>query len=158
MSNHEALVKALLMKLILGQELVDTKFHIFSSRSTHLLLSRTGSSDATFVDFRGGSEFEDGITLDDYGYGSDSDLEDEEEVKANHTPPNDVTTILKGNVSESEDREDGDLLVVADTMCESDALAGPPQAETLIAPTPIQYKPQVFNYRNILVRDTAFRT
>ncbi|KAG1789703.1 uncharacterized protein HD556DRAFT_1538081 [Suillus plorans] len=117
-------------------------------------MSRTGSPDATFVDFGDGSEFEDGITLDDYGYGSDSDLEDEEEVKANPTPPSDVTTVLKGNISESDD----DLLVVADTMCESDALAGPPQAEALIAPTPIQYKPQVFNYRKILVRDAAFRT
>ncbi|KAG1789552.1 uncharacterized protein HD556DRAFT_1493122 [Suillus plorans] len=156
------------------------KFHVFSGRSTHPrkvlrlqalsandvvltarseffaeLLSRTGSpQDATFVDFGDGSEFEDGITLDDYGYGSDSDLEDEEEVKANPTPPSDVTTVLKGNISESDD----DLLVVADTMCESAALAGPPQAEPLIVPTPIQYKPQVFNYRKILMRDTAFRT
>jgi hypothetical protein len=36
MSNHQALVEALLMKSILGQELVDTKFHIFSGRSAHL--------------------------------------------------------------------------------------------------------------------------
>ncbi|KAG2047098.1 hypothetical protein BDR06DRAFT_976984 [Suillus hirtellus] len=185
MANHQALVEALLMKSILGQELVDTKFHMFSGRrSRHLrkvfrlqalsandvvltarseffaeLLSRTGSPDATFVDFGDGSEFEDGIPLDDYGYGSDSDLEDEEEVKAIHTPPSDVTTVLEGNISESEDHEDDDVLVVADTMCESDALAGPPQVETLrVTPTPVQYQSQVSNYRNILVRGTAFRT
>ncbi|KAG2083484.1 hypothetical protein BD769DRAFT_1724187 [Suillus cothurnatus] len=83
MSNHQALVEALLMKSILGQELVDTKFHIFSGCSAHLLkvvrlqalsandvvltacseflaelLSRAGSPDVTFVDFDGGSVFE----------------------------------------------------------------------------------------------------
>ncbi|KAG1854123.1 hypothetical protein C8R48DRAFT_776914 [Suillus tomentosus] len=183
MSNHQALVEALLMKSILGQELVDTKFHVFSGRSAHLrkvirlqdlsandivltarsvffaeLLSRTGSPDATFVDFDGGSEFADGIALDDYGYTSDSDLEDEEEEKASQTPPSDVSSVLKGNISESDDDDDDDLLVVADTRSESDALTSPPQAETPIAPTPIQHKPQAVNYRNILVRDTAFRT
>jgi hypothetical protein len=35
MSDHQALVEALLMKSILGQELVDTKFHLFSGRSAH---------------------------------------------------------------------------------------------------------------------------
>ncbi|KAG1808002.1 uncharacterized protein BJ212DRAFT_1385004 [Suillus subaureus] len=105
MSNHQALIEALLMKSILGQELVDTKFHIFSGRSAHprkvirlqalsandvvltarseffaQLLSRARSPDATF----------DGMTLDDYGYASDSDLEDEEEVKASQTPPSDL--------------------------------------------------------------------
>jgi hypothetical protein len=45
------------------------------------VLSKTESSqaDATFVDFVGDPEFEDDMPLDDYGYGSDSDLEDEEE-------------------------------------------------------------------------------
>lgn len=45
------------------------------------MLSKTESSqaDATFVDFVGDPEFEDDMPLDDYGYGSDSDLEDEEE-------------------------------------------------------------------------------
>ncbi|KAG1899616.1 uncharacterized protein F5891DRAFT_1189426 [Suillus fuscotomentosus] len=168
MSNHQAPVEALLMKSILGQQLVDTKLHTFSSRSAHPrkvirpqalfandvvliarseffaeLLSRTGSPDATFVDFDGGSEFEDGITLDDYGYASDSDLEDEEEDR---------------NISESENDEDDDILVLADTISENDALTGPSEAEKPIAPTLIQHQPQVVNYRNILMRDTAFRT
>ncbi|KAG1896542.1 uncharacterized protein F5891DRAFT_1175124 [Suillus fuscotomentosus] len=115
MSNHQALVETLLMKSILGQELVNTKFHMFSGRrSTNLL------------------------------------LEDEEEVKANHTPPSDVTTVLEGNISESEDHEDDDSLVVADTMCESDALAGPPQVETLITLTPIHINHKY--YRNFHTR------
>ncbi|KAG2114968.1 hypothetical protein BD769DRAFT_1363583 [Suillus cothurnatus] len=177
MSNHQALVEALLMKSILGQELVDTKFHIFSGCSAHLrkvvrlqalsandvvltarseffaeLLSRAGSPDATFVDFDGGSVFEDGMALDDYGYTSDSDLEDEEEVKASQMPASD----LKGNESDDDDDDDEDLLVVADAMSEIDTLTIPPQAVTPI--TPIQHKPRVVDCRNILVPDTAFRT
>jgi hypothetical protein len=90
MSDHQALVEALLMKSILGQDLVDTKFHLYSARlplsrkTSQLqalsandvvltarseffaeLLSRTGPSDATFVDFDDGSVFEDGMALDD---------------------------------------------------------------------------------------------
>ncbi|KAG2037930.1 hypothetical protein BDR03DRAFT_981933 [Suillus americanus] len=114
MSDHQALVEALLMKSILGQELIDTKFHLFSSRPPHPrkvsqlqalsandvvltarsvflgeLLSRTGPPDATFVDFDGSSAFEDGMALDDYGYASDSDLEDEEVETASQTLTND---------------------------------------------------------------------
>jgi hypothetical protein len=60
------------------------------------VLSQTGSPDATFVGFDGDSEFEDGMSFDDYGYASDSDLEDEEDAKANQMPPNDVTAVLEG--------------------------------------------------------------
>jgi hypothetical protein len=65
---------------------------------------------------------------------------------------------LQGNVSESDDDDDDDdedLLVVADAS-EIDTLTIPPQAVTPI--TPIQHKPRVVDCRNILVRDTAFRT
>ncbi|KAG1882433.1 hypothetical protein F4604DRAFT_1744055, partial [Suillus subluteus] len=182
MSDHQALVDALLMKSILGQELVDTKFHLFSGRSAHSrkvsqlqalsandvvltarsdflaeLLSRTAPPDATFVDFDSGSAFEDGMTLDDYGYASDSDLEDEEVEKASQTLTNDK----KGNTSESDENDD-DLLVVADGSCEVDSAvrdpipASPPQAVMPITSSPIQHT--VVNCRNILVRDTAFRT
>lgn len=183
MSDHQALVEALLMKSILGQELIDTKFHLFSSRPSHPrkvsqlqslsandvvltarsdflgeLLSRTGPPDATFVDFDGSSAFEDGMALDDYGYASDSDLEDEEVETASQTLTNDK----KGNTSESDENDDG-LLVVADGSCKVDSTvsdpipASPPQAVAPITYSPIQHIPAV-NSRNILVRDTAFRT
>ncbi|KAG1723782.1 uncharacterized protein EDB91DRAFT_1063214 [Suillus paluster] len=186
MSNHQALVEALLMKSILGQELVDTEFHLFSRRSenprkvTRLqalsandvaltarseffaeLLSRTGPSDVTFVDFDGGSVFEDGMALDDYGYASDSDLEDEEEEKekTGQKPVSDETAVLE-DMSESDD----DLLVVADAESEIDSKVGDPiptgpsQATASITSAPTQRKSQVVNCRNILVRDTAFKT
>ncbi|KAG0697502.1 hypothetical protein DFH29DRAFT_1003678 [Suillus ampliporus] len=193
MSNHQALVEALLMKSILGQELVDTQFHLFSGRSvnprkvTRLqalsandvvlaarsdffaeLSSRTGSTDATFVDFDGDSAFEDGMALDDYGYASDSDLgdEEEEEEKAGQTPVSDETAVLEGDMSESDDDDDDDddLLVVADARSEIDSTAGDPiptslpQAATPITSAPIQHKRSVVNCRDVLVRDTAFRT
>jgi hypothetical protein len=60
-----------------------------------IVLSRTGSPDTTFVDFDGDSEFEDGMAFDDYGYASDSDLEDEEEDKASQMPLIDGTAVLK---------------------------------------------------------------
>ncbi|KAG1794268.1 uncharacterized protein BJ212DRAFT_1490142 [Suillus subaureus] len=119
MSNHQALIEALLMKSILGQELAAQ--HIHASHPTPSLvrqrrcsdsaseffaqlLSRARSPDATFVDFDGGSAFDDGMALDDYGYASDSDLEDEEEVKASQTPPSDI----KGNTNKSDDDDDDD--------------------------------------------------
>ncbi|KAG1846633.1 hypothetical protein F4604DRAFT_1936298 [Suillus subluteus] len=173
MSNHQALVEALsVMKSILDQELMDMKFHIFSGCSAHLRkvlqLQALSANDVVLTlhsDFfcrmmgitttnlstsmmAQRSAFEDGMALDDYGYASDSDLEDEE-VKASQTPPSD----LKGNIRESDDDDD---LLVADARSEIDALTSPPQAAMPIIP--IQHKPRVVNYRNILVQDTAFRT
>ncbi|KAG1722910.1 hypothetical protein EDB19DRAFT_1765883, partial [Suillus lakei] len=185
-SDHQALVEALLMKSILGQELIDTKFHLFSGRSAHSrkvtrlqalsandvvltarseffaeLSSRTGPSDATFVDFDGSSALEDSIALDDYGYASDSDLEDDEEEKAGQTPVSDESAVLVGDMSASND---DDLLVVVDARSKIDSTVGdpipvsPPQAATSITSTPIQEKLTDASCRNILVRDTAFRT
>jgi hypothetical protein len=53
-------------------------------------LSRAESPDTTFVDFDGGSVFEDGMAHDDYRYTFDSNLEDEEEVKASQMPASDL--------------------------------------------------------------------
>lgn len=192
MSNHQALIEALLMKSILGQDLVDTKFHLFSSRSAHSrkvsrlqslsandvvlaacsdffaeLSSRTGLPDATFVDFEGGSALEDGMALDDYGYASDSDLEDDEDDDgASQMSVCDEAATLGGNTIQSDDNDD-DLLVVGitadgkdkiDTTISDPISASPPQAVAPITSAPIQHKLPVENCRNILVRDTAFRT
>jgi hypothetical protein len=48
------------------------------------------------VDFDGGSTFEDGMTLDDYGYASDSDLEDDEVEDASQSPVSDGTATHEG--------------------------------------------------------------
>lgn len=186
MSDYQALVEALLMKSILGQELVDTKFHLFSARSVHSrkvsrpqalsgndvvlaarsdffaeLSSRTGPPDATLVDFDDSSAFEDGMALDDYGYASDSDLEDDEVENTSRMSVSEGTATPDGNTSGSDD---DDLLIVAGGRCKTDPIVGdpitadPPQAVAPIASAPNQHKLPVANCRNVLVRDTAFRT
>ncbi|OAX33214.1 hypothetical protein K503DRAFT_804550 [Rhizopogon vinicolor AM-OR11-026] len=169
MSTPKALVEALLMKSILGEELIDTKFHLFSGRSiptrsvTRLqalsvndvvlasrsdffaeLLSKVESSDSTFIDFDDDSALEDNA-LDDYGYASDSDLEDEEEEQASQTQAND------------------EAIVTEDTRSKVDSTADDPIQTsqphgTMPTSAPIQCKPRFVHCRNILVRDTAFRT
>ena len=56
-----------------------------------LVLSKTESSDATFVDFDCGSIFEGDMVPDNYGYESDSDLEDEVEGQASQMSASDKT-------------------------------------------------------------------
>lgn len=178
------------MKSILGQELVDTKFHLYSGRSAHSrkvsrlqalsgndvvlaarsdffaqLSSRTAPPDATLVDFDGGSAFEDGMTLDDYGYASDSDLEDDEVEDASQSPVSDGTATHEGNTSESDDYDyDDDLHIVADSSRKPNLTVGDPmsadlpQAVAPITSAPNRHKLPVVNCRHILVRDTAFRT
>ncbi|OJA09740.1 hypothetical protein AZE42_09938 [Rhizopogon vesiculosus] len=125
------------------------------------VLSKVESSDPTFIDFDDGSALEDN-TLDDYGYASDSDLEDEEEEQASQTQASDETIVTEGNVkSESDDNDD--LLVVADARSKVDSTADDPiqtsqPRGTMPTSAPIQRKPQFVHCRNILVRDTAFRT
>jgi len=99
------------------------------------------------------------MTLDDYGYGSDSDLEDEGEEQAGHTP----AVVTKGESSESDD--DDDLLVVAGaTRSEIDFTVDDPIPTTspprgaMYTSVSSQHKPRVVDCRNMLVRDTAFRT
>jgi len=61
------------------------------------VLSKTGSSDATFVDFECDPAFENAVALDDYGYGSDSDLEDDDEdEQLGQTHASDKTLGLEG--------------------------------------------------------------
>lgn len=62
------------------------------------MVSKKESFDATFIDFDRDSAFEDDMALDDYGYGSDSDLEDDDDddEKAGQTPASDETVVSEG--------------------------------------------------------------
>jgi hypothetical protein len=62
------------------------------------VVSKKESFDATFIDFDRDSAFEDDMALDDYGYGSDSDLEDDDDddEKAGQTPASDETVVSEG--------------------------------------------------------------
>ena len=58
-------------------------------------MSKTESSDS-FVDFDCGLALQDEMALDDYEYGSDSDLEDEEAGQLGQTQPSGDTLRLDG--------------------------------------------------------------
>lgn len=104
MSRNQAQINALLRKSLIG-ELLDTQFNLFSIRSkrkgniTNLqalfandealttcseyfssLLSEETSNDPAVVEFQDYHACEGGISLDEYGYASDSDLDEEEET------------------------------------------------------------------------------
>lgn len=103
MSSNQARINALLRKSLLG-ELLDTQFNLFSARSkreghvTNLqalfvndealttdseyfssLFSEETPDDPTVVEFQDYHACEGGISLDEYGYASDSDLDEEED-------------------------------------------------------------------------------
>lgn len=105
MSSNQARINALLRKSLVG-ELLDTQFYLFSARSkceaqanvTNLqalfandealtagseyfstLLSEKTPNDPAVVEFQDYHDCEGGISLDEYGYASDSDLDEEEE-------------------------------------------------------------------------------
>lgn len=105
------------------------------------------------------------MALDVYGYASDSDLEDEEDDDTSQMSVSDDAATLGENTSQSDDNDD-DLLVVGitadgkgkiDTTVGDPISASPLQAVAPITSAPIHKLP-VVNCRNILVRDTAFRT
>ncbi|KAG1737501.1 uncharacterized protein EDB91DRAFT_1140199 [Suillus paluster] len=112
MSSNQARINALLRKSLIG-ELLDTQFNLFSARSkregnvTKLqslfandealavsseyftsLLSEKTLSDPALVELQDYHACEEGISLDEYGYASDSDLE-EEENETNEMVPDD---------------------------------------------------------------------
>jgi hypothetical protein len=72
MSTPQALVEALLMKSILGEELIDTKFHLFSGRSAHTgKVTRIQALAANDVILTSRSQFFDECKLGFAYYGDD---------------------------------------------------------------------------------------
>ncbi|KAG6369519.1 hypothetical protein JVT61DRAFT_14317 [Boletus reticuloceps] len=98
-------IEEFLRKSLLGEELINTQFHLFSSRSVpssrltkpralcannvllaksstyfvDLLSSDLNSSDGSLSDITDANDVPSHIQIDDYGYGSDSDLDDDDE-------------------------------------------------------------------------------
>ncbi|KAG2064576.1 hypothetical protein BDR04DRAFT_1162411 [Suillus decipiens] len=123
MPGNHARINALLRKSLIG-ELLDTQFYLFSIRSkregnvTSLqtlyandealtadseyfsdLLSKETPNDSTVVEFQDYHACEGGISLDEYGYASDSDLDEEEEKESNETVQDNGNFDLCANVS-----------------------------------------------------------
>ncbi|KAF8546932.1 hypothetical protein OG21DRAFT_1490677 [Imleria badia] len=108
-------IEELLRKSLLGEELVDTQFHLFSARSTQsghvtkprivyannallaqrskyfldLLSSDINPSDPSLIDVTGDDDIPSSARMDNYGYDSDSDIDDcgEPVLEALKDPP-----------------------------------------------------------------------
>ncbi|KAF8834945.1 hypothetical protein BDN67DRAFT_503869 [Paxillus ammoniavirescens] len=104
MTSKQAQLDTLLLKSLLGEELIHTQFHLFSSRScknetignprvlcvnnviaaqsssyfANLLNKEEGFSDAAIFDLDDSQGLHDMISFGDYGYENDSDLDDED--------------------------------------------------------------------------------
>ncbi|KIJ07650.1 hypothetical protein PAXINDRAFT_19175 [Paxillus involutus ATCC 200175] len=104
MTSKQAQLDTLLLKSLLGEELIHTQFYLFSSRSrknetignpnvlcvnnviaaqsspyfANLLNKEEGFSDAAIFDFDESQALHDATSFRDYGYEDDSDLDDED--------------------------------------------------------------------------------
>ncbi|KAI9452035.1 hypothetical protein HD554DRAFT_2200073 [Boletus coccyginus] len=105
-SSKQDHIEEFLRKSLLGEELVNTQFHLFSARSVsssrltkprvlcannvllaksskyflELLGSDVNPSDGSLSDLTDANDVPSRVQIDDYGYGSDSDLDDDEEA------------------------------------------------------------------------------
>ncbi|KAF9237962.1 hypothetical protein BU15DRAFT_62810 [Melanogaster broomeanus] len=197
-------IEELLRKSFLGEELIDTQFHLFSTRlvssgrvgkprvlcTNNILLtkdskymldlsgSETKPSDPFLVDIADSDEVPSSIQMDDYGYDSDSDLDDEE-------PPTavvDAESVNRQSASPSascpqidptaESKDDDEVSDDGSENSRSDEalLANQEKSDTSIKTTiQVQGRPpsesasitarlRSLGSRHILVKDTAFQT
>ncbi|KAI9458721.1 hypothetical protein HD554DRAFT_2317104 [Boletus coccyginus] len=89
-SSKQEHIEEFLRKSLLGEELVNTQFHLFSARSVsstksskyflELLGSDVNPSDGSLSDLTDANDVPGHVQIDNYGYGSDSDLDDDEEA------------------------------------------------------------------------------
>ncbi|KAG6377270.1 hypothetical protein JVT61DRAFT_15053 [Boletus reticuloceps] len=201
------LVEELLRMSLFGKELVDTEFHIFSARSSgrvmkprallannallaknskyflDLLNSDMDPSDSSLVEFIGDDDVFGSAPIDDYGYETDSDLDDYDDpipvaiakpsksrsatLSTFHSQCDDEKLPETGSVSVSPDmsiinpeqtREDELSLqaVHRDGATEADDITW---QDSGIKTSLIQVAtPSVRRIRRILVRDTAFQS
>ncbi|KAH7882004.1 hypothetical protein F5I97DRAFT_1910981 [Phlebopus sp. FC_14] len=173
-------IEELLRKLLLGQELVNTQFHLFSRRSkaTRKVVGRRVlyTNDALltanvqfFADLLSSSDADltqsdpslsniaenddddripSGIAIEEYGYESDSDLEDDAD-------PDEGSASAESDAAESVDNEESGVSIET-TATIRDAAATPalPVRTTRSSVNRLQ----VIGAHRILVKDTAFQT
>ncbi|KAF9237963.1 hypothetical protein BU15DRAFT_62811 [Melanogaster broomeanus] len=184
MASKQAHLDTLLLKSLLGEELIHTEFYLFSSRSCRkktignprvlcinnviaaqssdyfakLLNKEEGFSDTGVFDLEGSHRPDDGIiSFGDYGYEDDSDLDDEDEEIGR-----DMETIASTDVHDSEDEH---LRYLEEELnsgigqpvkqTSSSYLVGADLASGVLIAHPLR---PIESSRHILVKDTAFRT
>ncbi|KAI6157085.1 hypothetical protein BKA82DRAFT_4052788 [Pisolithus tinctorius] len=171
----------LLRKSLLAEDIIDAHFHLFSRRSKSRVLhprtlntntallkssakyfddlfsSNAIPSDVVIINVKTTDTVFDGLQLDDYGYGSDSDLEDEDDG-----------TIVKSDTG--SDYDDGDSHpYLTDTSSSAGGYTFPVQQNGLDATSPVlswssqNVQPNSMTSLSdrgchVFVKDTAFET
>ncbi|KAI9458726.1 hypothetical protein HD554DRAFT_2317107 [Boletus coccyginus] len=197
-------IEELLRKSLLGEELVNTQFHLFSAKSSpsgrvlkprvlcanNILLSKNSTyfldllssdinpSDSSLVDLTDDNDVPSSARIDDYGYGSDSDLDD-----CNDPIP--VTNTGVPN-SQSASNDDDELSDDGSESVTSDMFVMSPEQPSLDEPLPVNnngtgsaassetavhetagnkrlgnqiaMRLRSLGSRHVLVKDTAFQT
>jgi len=197
-SDKDERIKGLLRKSLLGEELINTQFHLFTARSARshkairpralfandILLVKSSDYFAklliekhiadTLVDFSERCPYDDGLSLDEYDYASDSDLEDDEEIDLE---PNATSEPSKSEEEKccSKDPDLGDWQIekssdhglTADAKedindrkreCVCDAIIAQPHAVVPTRSNTNNVRPRDIPSRHLFVKDTAFRT
>ncbi|KIK17573.1 hypothetical protein PISMIDRAFT_685171 [Pisolithus microcarpus 441] len=173
--------EALLRKLLLAKDINDVHFHVLSRRSKSRVLdprvlnanstllksssryfadlfsSDTFPSDTAMMNVKATDKILDGVDLSEYGYESDSDLEDDADIPASPARTQVAT------VSDSDDR-DSDTLVLEATPSLEKYYDSPQQNVSDViglssrGPASVHPTWAVGGGRHIFVKDTAFQT
>ncbi|KIJ07649.1 hypothetical protein PAXINDRAFT_158360, partial [Paxillus involutus ATCC 200175] len=194
-ASKQERIEELIRKSLLGEELINTQFHLFSARSrssgrvakprvlcaNNVLLTK---SSEYFLDYN--DEVLSSVQTNDYGYESDSDLDDEEppvQVVADaetvkrrsatpHTsnPQIDLTLIRDDELSDDDSESATSEMFVSDPDedigSDEALLANKENSETGTETTMVSSHPppesasrlRSLGSRHILVKDTAFQT
>ncbi|KAF9228261.1 hypothetical protein BS17DRAFT_773370 [Gyrodon lividus] len=150
-ASKQERIEELLRKSLLGEELINTQFHLFSARSVSsgrvvnprvlcannvlliksskyfldLLASKTMLFDPSLIHVADNDEVPSSTQIDDYGYESDSDLDNEE-------PPAVVGTETTKELKDDDEFFDDDSESASSEMFVSDSEEGPRSHEVLL--------------------------
>ncbi|KAF8554150.1 hypothetical protein OG21DRAFT_1484930 [Imleria badia] len=204
MSDHskQARIEELLRKSLLGDELVNTQFHLFSARSPpsrrvlkprvlcannvllaksskyflDLLSSDVNPSDPSLVDLTDDHDVPSNARIDDYGYGSDSDLDDcDDPIPATQSEARKKLPASKDDDELSDDESvSSDMFVMSPeqpradelSFVDKDAPGSVASSETAVQDTAggktsgnqTAMRLRSLGSRHVLVKDTAFQT
>ncbi|KAG9310054.1 hypothetical protein JVU11DRAFT_10097 [Chiua virens] len=204
-------IEEFLRKSLLGEELINTQFHLFSSRSSSsgrvvdprvlcanndllakssryfldLLSSDTNPSDPSLLDLTDENDVPNNLRIDDYGYESDSDLDECNDLLENVEKSKDQTATTPSKTSTGNQLKDDDELsddgsVSSDMFVMSpeqpkpddpfsvakDGAGSVASSETAVQETTNDKKMgnctamrlRFLGSRHVLVKDTAFQT
>ncbi|KAG9308235.1 hypothetical protein JVU11DRAFT_12253 [Chiua virens] len=198
-------IEEFLRKSLLGEELINTQFHLFSSRSSSsgrvvdprvlcanndllakssryfldLLSSDTNPSDPSLLDLTDENDVPNNLRIDDYGYESDSDLDECNDPVENVEKSKDQTATTKNQLKDDDESSDdesvsSDMFVMSPEQPKPDELfsvakdgAGSvASSETAVQETTNDKKMgnctamrlRFLGSRHVLVKDTAFQT